>query len=471
MAKGCPGSPRQPHAQRMALLRAPCRCAGTRLPSMSSTPQGRITVNSQSHLVRRLGAIADESIRTLRTALRLAILAPMAVASAQAANELSAAPGAARSPPPAIAGAALGWYPCLVTAQCNDKEVGSGALATNAPLAARVRITNWQYEAGAVEFKGSRLATHLDSNELGYVMPRHAGGSTTADAIVGMRVGGRRVVAVARQQFVFEVELLELAEVRDGPRGAVLPKFRVLWPAGNYSDEELRDEFRRTSRGDRFVGDIRHARVIENAVRSNRLCSAGSIREPSKVRTAIFGLVVGAPLPCVNACDDERRGEPRTFVCLKEFRATAWGTQVAEFSVADGYFDSASIGWFGRTSLEVSQGNLVGIQIKGISRNNAQAAVVDLLSSKFGSASVKGSTYQWSAPSASVRYVTDDDSRSPIHAQGQVDTDHPFGEGLVVGDSIVQGTITVYSPELRARIEEFEQRKAEQARRDRKPAF
>jgi hypothetical protein len=118
----------------------------------------------------------------------------------------------------------------------------------------------------------------------------------------------------------------------------------------------------------------------------------------------------------------------------------------------------------------VLNGNLVGVRVEGISLN-AQTQVIDLLSSKFGAASVKGSTYQWNTPSVNVRYVTDDDIRTPISVRGQVDFLHPLGEGLEVGDPIARGTITIYSPETRTRVEEFEQAKADQEKKKRKLAF
>lgn len=56
-------------------------------------------------------------------------------------------------------------------------------------------------------------------------------------------------------------------------------------------------------------------------------------------------------------------------------------------------------------------------------------------------------------------------------ARGQVDSQHPFGGGVAVGDPIVRGTISVYSPETRIRVEEFEQAIADQERKKRKLTF
>ena len=412
----------------------------------------------------------EEAMRTSwRTACMALAMAASGATIAQTSgtlNELSAAPGGSRSTRTSIASAGVGWYSCLVTAQCKDKVVGSGAIASNSDLEARVRITNWQYATGVEDFKGPRLATHFEGNDLAYRMPRYTGGSTTADSIVGMRVGGLRVIAVPRQQFVFEIELLELAPVRISPRGNVLTNYLQALSFGNNSPPALQEEERhRRDRGEKYVGDIRHAVEIEQALRYSRICRAS---EPSTARTSIFGLVVGAPLPCLNACSDERQGEPRTFVCLRYSKTTPWGTQMTGFEQADGFFESAR--YLGRTSLEVLNGNLVGVRVEGISLN-AQTQVIDLLSSKFGAASVKGSTYQWNTPSVNVRYVTDDDIRTPISVRGQVDFLHPLGEGLEVGDPIARGTITIYSPETRTRVEEFEQAKADQEKKKRKLAF
>jgi hypothetical protein len=139
---------------------------------------------------------------------------------------------------------------------------------------------------------------------------------------------------------------------------------------------------------------------------------------------------------------------------------TPWGTQNVPIHLKANYFDGASL-LTGDPALEIRDGKLVGARF-----DNAPAPVeklLDLLSRKFGEPEIKSGTYLWIRPDVSVRM--DVERRTRYSPDGQVDSRHPLGDGIV-SESYDSGSFTIYTPAARASVNAYE---AQQTPSERKP--
>lgn len=110
--------------------------------------------------------------------------------------------------------AGAGWQACIGVGQCRDIDLGGGAVATSRAFA-HVQLTAWHYDRTAVDFKGAPFSNIGGwVTDRGYVLVQQAGAGfdqLAVSATLGMRVGGRRLVAVPAASRVLEVRLIDVA--------------------------------------------------------------------------------------------------------------------------------------------------------------------------------------------------------------------------------------------------------------------
>jgi hypothetical protein len=117
----------------------------------------------------------------------------------------------------------------------------------------------------------------------------------------------------------------------------------------------------------------------------------------------------------------------------------------------DDVFDSLERLRTGLPTVEVANGKVVGLVFDG--GRYRPESWLQVLIKKFGKYKSNGNVYSWETSTSSARLVTE--TRTQYSTVGQVDLDHPFGEGIEGNDYDV-AKFSVYVPAIRARKEAFE---------------
>jgi hypothetical protein len=137
----------------------------------------------------------------------------MAPADAPAHAAVAAPAAGAAAAGPAVGGPAPAWFNCGGFGQCRDVEIGSGAVAAPGSYA-KVHFSAWSYDAKAVDFKGTPVSPDGWVADRGYeLQPRGGEGEThlVIRATTGMKVGGRRLLALPPVRQVLELRLDHVA--------------------------------------------------------------------------------------------------------------------------------------------------------------------------------------------------------------------------------------------------------------------
>jgi hypothetical protein len=196
------------------------------------------------------------------------------------------------------------------------------------------------------------------------------------------------------------------------------------------------------------------------------ICPAGSQPPTAAAATGatMYGLAVNAPVPCLKFCGDEPKGQKgRLCVDDRPLRTTPWGTLGFQAIPNDDVFDVLDILGTGRPNVELLDGRIVGINFgDGVYRPDSWLAVLE---KKLGQYQLRDGTYAWDGAGYSARLVGD--TRTRYSSVGQVDLEHPFGEGIE-GEDYDVGRFSIYVPAVRARRESYE---AAEALRNRKESF
>jgi hypothetical protein len=177
-----------------------------------------------------------------------------------------------------------------------------------------------------------------------------------------------------------------------------------------------------------------------------RPLSAVTAKEPT-----IYGLAINMPMPCLQFCTDEPT-QQKASMCALGTKPSNWGTQQTAVKLNPDKYNFLDNFVTGNPILEEVGGKIVGIRFVNISQDH-EDKVVKMLGAKFGKYTHDDSAYYWTAPTLSVRYGPSDDISKAGFLLGMV-----FGP---TDDNPIIGTITVYTPEVRKRVNAYEASEAE----------
>jgi hypothetical protein len=195
-----------------------------------------------------------------------------------------------------------------------------------------------------------------------------------------------------------------------------------------------------------------------------QICPAGA--QPPSVagsrEPTMYGLAINMPIPCLRFCDDEPKRQ-KARICVREnsLRQTGWGTTLFDVSLNRDVFDGGETAATGLPSLEIADGKIVGMSFDDSSY--PPQGWLQLLTKKFGKYQFRGNVYFWETSTSSARLVTE--TRTRYSLKGQVDLDHPFGEGIV-GNDYDAAKFSVYVPAIRTRKEAFMTAEASKNRKE-----
>ena len=163
---------------------------------------------------------------------------------------------------------------------------------------------------------------------------------------------------------------------------------------------------------------------------------------------SIYGLSLGDLLPCsIDKCEVSGSKAPMCFASVP--KATHWGTTQVLVRLNSEVFELTTILKTGNPVLELLQEGLVGIVFPDVDPD-FEADMASQLSSKFGQFQLRGRTYWWTTPAASVRYSVSDHLRPGAMVLGLLTGDAGGGSG----------SVTIYTPNLRVLVQKYEDEQA-----------